>query len=245
MTRRLLLAAALVVVFATPAQAHVTVNPREAAKGSYAKLAFRVPNERDDAGTNRLAVLFPADHPLASVSVKPVPGWKATIERTKLGTPVKNDDGDETTDYVSKITWDGGLINPGEFQEFEVSVGPLPEDADTLVFKAVQTYAKGDPVAWIEEVGPAGEEPERPAPVLTLTAATDDHHDSAATAGEDDEAAAESETAAGATDEEAALAAVGSHDLEWGIVALFSGLIVLVIAVLRVASSSKKPAPTP
>jgi hypothetical protein len=44
------------VVPAAAASAHVTVNPREATQGSYAKLAFRVPNERDNASTTQLEV---------------------------------------------------------------------------------------------------------------------------------------------------------------------------------------------
>ena len=59
---------------ATSAFAHVTVNPKEAAQGGYAKLAFRVPNERDNASTTKLEVNLPADHPFASVSVRPAAG---------------------------------------------------------------------------------------------------------------------------------------------------------------------------
>jgi periplasmic copper chaperone A len=50
-----------------------------------------------------------------------------------------------------------------------VSVGPLPSDVDSLVFKALQTYDNGEVVRWIEEETPGGAEPERPAPVLKLT----------------------------------------------------------------------------
>ena len=62
-----LAAGAALVLPATSAFAHVTVNPREATQGGYAKLAFRVPNERDNAGTTKLEVNFPTDHPFASV----------------------------------------------------------------------------------------------------------------------------------------------------------------------------------
>jgi periplasmic copper chaperone A len=165
-----------------PAAAHVTVNPREAPKGGFTKLAFRVPNERDDAGTTRLEVVFPADHPIPFVSVKPHPGWTATPTKTKLAKPVTSADGDKTTEAVSKIVWEGGTIKPGEFDEFEVSVGPLPEDVDSLTFKALQTYANGEVVRWIDEPGPDGAEPEHPAPVLKLTAAGGDEH---AAAGKD------------------------------------------------------------
>ncbi len=55
-------------------------------------------------------------------------------------------------------------IKPGEFQEFPVSLGPLPTDTDKLVFKAVQTYSDNSEVSWIQEPGA-----EHPAPVLSLT----------------------------------------------------------------------------
>ena len=161
-----LAAGAALVLPATSASAHVTVNPREATQGGYAKLAFRVPNERDSASTTKLEVNFPTDHPFASVSVRPQAGWTYTVEKIKLATPIKSDD-DEITEAVSKITWTGGAIKPHEFNEFEVSVGPLPSDVDSITFKALQTYDNGEIVRWIEE----GADPDKPAPVLKLTKA--------------------------------------------------------------------------
>jgi uncharacterized protein YcnI len=163
-----LAAAAALVLPATSAFAHVTVNPREATQGGYAKLAFRVPNERDNAGTTKLEINFPAEHPFGSVSVRPQPGWTYTVERTTLATPINVHD-NEISEVVSKITWTGSEIKPGEFNEFEVSVGPLPSDVDSLTFKALQTYSNGEIVRWIEEQTPGGAEVERPAPVLKLT----------------------------------------------------------------------------
>jgi uncharacterized protein YcnI len=165
----MLAAGAALVLPATSALAHVTVNPREATGGGYAKLAFRVPNERDNASTTKLEINFPAEHPFASVSVRPQAGWTYTVDKTKLATPIKSHD-NEISEVVSKITWTGGAIKPGEFNEFEVSVGPLPSDADSITFKALQTYSDGEIVRWIEEAT-AGSEPERPAPVLKLTKA--------------------------------------------------------------------------
>jgi len=159
-----------VVLPATSAFAHVTVNPREAAQGGYAKLAFRVPNERDNAGTTKLEINFPAAHPFASVSVRPQAGWTYAVERITLPTPIKVHD-NEISEVVSKITWTGGEVKPGEFNEFEVSVGPLPSDVESLTFKALQTYSNGEVVRWIEEAAPGGAEVERPAPVLKLTKA--------------------------------------------------------------------------
>lgn len=161
------------VLLAGPASAHVTVNPDEATQGGYAKLTFRVPTESDTASTTKLEVVFPTDHPLASVSVKPHPGWTYTVEKTKLSQPVTTDDG-QLTEAISTITWtaqQGAGIKPGEFDEFDISAGPLPK-ADSLTFKALQTYSDGSVVRWIEERKAGQPEPEHPAPVLRLLPAS-------------------------------------------------------------------------
>ncbi|MCU1430660.1 MAG: hypothetical protein JWL83_4660 [Actinomycetia bacterium] len=159
---------ALAVALAGPASAHVTIEPPEAAKGSDAVLAFTVPNEMDNAATTQVVIAFPTDHPIADAFTEPIPGWTAKVERAKAAKPIKTDNGD-VTEYVSRITWSGGSIGPGQFQNFSVSVG-LPTDTDSLVFKALQTYSNGQVVRWIETpVG--GTEPDHPAPTLTLTAA--------------------------------------------------------------------------
>ncbi|GII03620.1 YcnI family copper-binding membrane protein [Planobispora takensis] len=166
-------AAALTLGLALPALAHVTVNPGSAEQGGFTKVAFRVPNERDDASTNKVEVAFPTDHPLAFVSVKPVPGWKVEVTEGKLDKPVTTEYG-EMTEAVTKITWSGGEIEPGQFQEFEVSMGMLPEGTDRLVFPATQTYSGGEVVKWDQEPAADGSEPERPAPVLKLTPASEE-----------------------------------------------------------------------
>ncbi|MFE6054250.1 YcnI family protein [Kitasatospora sp. NPDC056446] len=168
------LAGAAVLATAVPAFAHVTVQPGTAAQGGYTVVAVRVPDESDTASTTKLEVALPADHPVASVSTEPLPGWTATTEKTKLATPVKTDDGDEITEAVSKVSWTadaGTKIAPGQFQDFRVSLGPLPTDTDKLVLKALQTYDDGTVVRWIDESVPGQAEPQHPAPILALTKA--------------------------------------------------------------------------
>lgn len=160
---------AAAVVAATPALAHVTVQPGEAQQGSFFKLTFRTPNERDDAGTVKLEVQLPMEHPFAFLNVKPVNGWTHAVERTTLDEPFEVF-GTEYTEAVTKLTWEGGTINPGEFQEFEVSVGPLPDDTDLLLFPAIQTYGSGEVVRWVDE----DEEGEQPAPRLRLVPAEEE-----------------------------------------------------------------------
>ncbi|WP_336205216.1 YcnI family copper-binding membrane protein [Nonomuraea sp. LPB2021202275-12-8] len=163
---------ALTAGLALPALAHVTINPGTAVQGSFTKVAFRVPNERDDASTVKIEVSFPVDHPLAFVSVKPVPGWSVKVTEGKLPKPVTTEFG-ELTEAVTKVVWSGGKIGQGEFQEFEVSMGKLPTGVDQLAFPTKQTYSGGEVVDWAEVPKEGGAEPEHPAPVLKLTAATD------------------------------------------------------------------------
>jgi uncharacterized protein YcnI len=159
----------LALVPAGSAWAHVTANIVDARQGGFTVITFRMPNERDDAASVKLDVQFPADQPLASVSVKPVAGWTAKITKSKLDKPFEAF-GEQLTEAVSQITWTAeadAQVKAGEFQEFPVSVGPLPK-ADTMVFKALQTYSSGEVVRWIEERTEGADEPEHPAPQIKL-----------------------------------------------------------------------------
>ncbi len=166
------LLAALVasVVVATGASAHVTVSSDDAAAGGYGKLTFRVPNESDTASTVALRISIPEEQAMASLRAQPVPGWTVTTTSSQLADPVEVH-GQEISDYVSVVEFRadaGGGIAPGQFQEFALSGGPFP-DAGTLTFPAVQTYSDGTESAWIEPTVAGQEEPESPAPVLSLT----------------------------------------------------------------------------
>ena len=232
MLRRVAAAAAVVAVVVGlstgVAAAHVTVSPSPAAAGSFSVLTFRVPNEKSDASTVKLAVKLPTDTPFAFVSVKPVPGWTVATTTEALPTPITSE-GESISEAVSTVTWSGGSIEPGQFQEFELSVGPVP-DVDSLVFPAVQTYSDGEDVAWIQLAQPGQPEPDRPAPELTVTAAAadGDHHDDGSTA-----------TTTGASDEQAPAATDSEHDDSsngLAIAALVVGglaLIVSIVALVR------------
>ncbi|MGY1651918.1 YcnI family copper-binding membrane protein [Geodermatophilus sp. SYSU D01119] len=165
------LLAALVasVAAATGASAHVTVSSADAAAGGYGKLTFRVPNESDTASTVALRISVPEDEAMASLRAQPVPGWTVTTTSAQLAEPVQVH-GQEISTYVSVVEFRaeaGGGIAPGQFQEFSLSGGPFP-DAETLSYPTVQTYSDGTESAWIEPTVEGQEEPESPAPVLTL-----------------------------------------------------------------------------
>jgi uncharacterized protein YcnI len=211
--------AVLTLAIAGPASAHVTVSSPAATQGGFSTVTFKVPNESDEASTTKIEVNLPADAPVASVSVRPVPGWTAVAEKSKLAKPLEAH-GTQITEAVSKITWTASgsaAVKPGEFQTFDVSMGPLPETPQ-MIFKTLQTYSDGTVVRWIDEPATDGTEPESPAPVLKLAAA-----------GAGADAAAPTATAAAAPAAESSGNGVGTT---LGVVGAVLGLAALILALL-------------
>ena len=124
------------------ALAHVTVLPESSRPGQTGEFRFRTPNEREDAATVKLEIFIPDGVP---IEAEPAKGW--TITRIPGG-----------------IQWSGGPIRPGRTEDFKVRMGPHP-DQPRLVFKALQYYADGQVVRWIQE---PTDDAERPAAVLDL-----------------------------------------------------------------------------
>ena len=164
---------AAVFAVALPASAHVTVTAPGATRGgSDQEITFRVPVEKN-ADTVKLAVALPTATPFASVDVKPMPGWTHVEKTAKLATPIKTDDG-TITEAVSQITWTaaaGQGLKPGEYGDFTFIAGLLP-NTPSVVFGAIQTYSDGSVVQWNQRAAAGTEEPEFPAPTLTLAAAS-------------------------------------------------------------------------
>ena len=221
---------------AAPASAHVTVNPSEATQGERARVDFRVPNESDTESTTELAVHFPEEAPISSASVGKVPGWSVEVTYRTLDEPIEGGHGEQISEVVEVITWtaddEDAAVQPGEFLEFPVSLGPLPE-VDQLAFRSLQTYSDGEVVRWIDL--PEGDaEPENPAPVLTLSAATEEGGEDNGTAAGGSEG---TETASSDADSDS-----GSGAGTWlglaGLIAGLAGLALGGIAFARTRQSS-------
>jgi periplasmic copper chaperone A len=148
---------------APAAAAHVTLNPREWEAGGFARFAIRVPNERDNAATTKVSVKFPKE--ILSAGFQPIEGWKRTVKMAKLKEPIEVE-GEQVTEKIDTVTWSGGRIRPGEFQEFGVSFRTPDKPGSELAFPAVQTYSNGEVVRWI---GPP--DADEPAPRVAITEA--------------------------------------------------------------------------
>jgi uncharacterized protein YcnI len=155
----------VVALVAGPAFAHVEIERQGAVSSAGvvdAKLV--VPNEKDDAGTVTIELVFPATPKLTEFEAEAVEGWTATVKKTSDGS-------------VESVTWTGGPLTGEEEAELPISVGDVPEDVDAVDFKAVQTYDDGDVVRWIDPTPEGGEEPEHPAPVLLVRGEASSHDD--------------------------------------------------------------------
>jgi uncharacterized protein YcnI len=160
-------AALAALLLAAPlAAAHVTVNPREWEAGGFAKFDVRVPNERDAADTTRVTLQFPEQ--VISASFQPVEGWRRTVKMVRLDEPI-DDEGEQITERIDTVTWSGGRIRPGEFQEFGVSFQVPEEPGSELTFPSVQAYSNGEVVRWI---GPP--DADTPAPTVAILEPADE-----------------------------------------------------------------------
>jgi uncharacterized protein YcnI len=230
-------AGGLLLALATPlaAAAHVSITPDTVEPGGYTTITVRMPNESETESTVRLDLTLPADTPISSVRYAPMPGWVVETEREQFDPAVTVGDA-EIAEAITRISWTaepGSEIGDGEFQEFSVSLGPIP-DVDALVLVADQHYSDGSVVSWSEE----GEDAEHPAPVLYVNAeAPSGHHGAAA-----DEAETDAETAGGETQTAASdTAAASSPDVLARVLGI-AGLVIGAIGIAFGITARRRPA---
>ncbi|WP_019911619.1 YcnI family copper-binding membrane protein [Paenibacillus sp. HW567] len=125
-------AAALVLVLATMASAHVTVSPAESATGAWETYTLKVPSEKD-AATTQVDLRIPQGAEFKQYEASP--GWDVTIEG-------------------NKVSWiaTGKGIQAGQFQRFYFTA-KNPDAAGALAWNAYQHYADGSVVEWSGEEG--------------------------------------------------------------------------------------------
>ncbi len=231
-------AAALALSAPLAASAHVEISPNQAPAGSYATLTFQVPTESATAGTFKLVVDLPTTTPLGSVSYKPLAGWKTTVVTEKLSKPIKTDDGTVTEAPIS-VTWtaDPGVqVAPGQFQQFVISAGAMP-DTGSILLPAHQYYSDGSVVDWNQKTPASGQEPQHPAPTVYINDAPPAAQSASAARVTATPAAAPASSDSGASN--AVAIGLGIGGLALGAIAL----VLAVYAVTRrgaVAQTAKK-----
>lgn len=219
-TRRIALGATagVAIALAAPlaASAHVGVTPDTTAAGAYANLTFAVPHGCDGSATTEVRITIPED--VITVTPTVNPNWDV------VEVPSESD-----PDYTAAVVYTAKTpLADGLRDTFTLSV-PLPdgEAGDVLAFPVLQTCEVGS-TAWDQETVEGEEEPEHPAPLITLTEATGDAHGHGAASDEAETTTAEgdSASAASAPSDAAAGTAIGI-----GVAGLIAGLVGIALAV--------------
>ena len=221
----LVAAAAVTLVAAAPASAHVTVSPSDATAGAFTVLTVSVPHGCDGSPTTRIEMQIPEQ--ILEVTPTRNPFYEVETKVTELDEPVTDGDGNEVTERISSVVYTADEPLPDGMRDtFELSFQVPDVAGETLNFPTVQTCAKGE-TAWIEvpEEGQDAEELESPAPAFEVLPAEDSGAEATATS-DDSVQEASAETTAD-----------GSDVLSW--VALGVGALGLVVGGTALARSRK------
>jgi len=145
------IAGAGVLALAGPALAHVEVSADKTTAGATdVTLTFTGEAENPSAGIKSERVVLPAGIAPADVTLVKAPsGWTFT----------RGSDG---------FTVAGKALKAGTDAQWSVKIAKLPDGQTRLSFKTLETYGNGDVSRWIEIQEPGQEEPDNPAPLLTL-----------------------------------------------------------------------------
>lgn len=163
---RLLFAAYAATLLALPAQAHVTLEKPEAIAGQSYKGVLRLGHGCDGSPTTSFSVEIPDG--LALVRPMPKAGWQLTTETGTYSKPVTAH-GKTYESGVTKITWSGGRVLDGEYDEF-IFVGQLRGDVSGVLYLPVIQLCEKGAWRWVEKPQ-AGQSARAPAPVLRIAQA--------------------------------------------------------------------------
>jgi periplasmic copper chaperone A len=134
----LITSAALLACAAFNASAHVVLEQRSAAAGSYYKGVLRITHGCEGSATTRVTVQLPEGFRGAKPMIKA--GWAISAPKIKLTQPYESH-GKQITEDVSTITWSGSL--PDALYDEMAFMGRLPEAPGKLYFKVLQECEKG------------------------------------------------------------------------------------------------------
>lgn len=129
-------AAAMAVLSASNALAHITLEQKSAEAGSYYKAVFRVGHGCEAAPTNAITVFMPPG--VRSANPMPKAGW--SVEMVKPSTERA---------VPTQVSWRGGPLLSEHYDEFTLRL-QLPQQAGPMWFRVLQQCAGGASVDWAE-----------------------------------------------------------------------------------------------
>jgi periplasmic copper chaperone A len=140
--RRNAILVAIAALAASPVSAHITLEGKQAAVGSYYKAVFAVPHGCAGSATVKIRVQIPE----GVLAVKPMPkaGWSV---ETVNGKYVREYDyhGSKLSDGAKEVVWSGGKLPDHNYDEFVIStfLTETLKPNTTLYFPVVQECEQG------------------------------------------------------------------------------------------------------
>jgi uncharacterized protein YcnI len=141
------LVATAALVTASVASAHAHVSPPLVVSGDSQVFTLAVPTEKENASTTKVELTPPDGFSIDSFTAST--GWRRSVAQTGSGEDA----------VITKVTWEGGKVPPGETTSF--SFLGRTDSAKTYTFGVRQTYSDGSVVEWS---GP--ESSDTPAPTI-------------------------------------------------------------------------------
>ncbi|WP_374635462.1 DUF1775 domain-containing protein [Paracoccus sp. (in: a-proteobacteria)] len=162
-----ILGAASLGLGAGAAQAHATLESKEAPAGAAYRAVIRIGHGCKGEATQTLRVKLPEGF----YNAKPMPkaGWTLETVKGAYATPFDNH-GTPMTEGTREVVWSGGDLSDDWYDEFVLrgTVGPEVAPGTVLYFQTVQECANGT-ADWTDTSGNA--DLPNPAPGVTVTAA--------------------------------------------------------------------------
>ena len=162
---------AAVLLTAGAAHAHVTLENRQAAVGSYYKATFAVPHGCAGSATTKIRVQIPEG--VIAIKPMPKPGWSLETVKGKYAAEYELH-GSKLSEGVKEVIWSGGKLLDDNYDEFVMATFLTPglKPNTTLYFPVVQECEQGVS-RWIEipreGAGGHDHDSKSPAPGLRLT----------------------------------------------------------------------------
>jgi uncharacterized protein YcnI len=167
MRARALIATTTILFAASAANAHITLEQKEAPVGSSYRATLRVPHGCGNAPTLKIRVRIPDG--VVGVKPMPKPGWQLDIVKGKYDKPYAMYHG-SVTEGVKEVSWSGKL--PDDYYDEFVFSAYLTDDlvpGRMLYFPVVQECESGVH-RWIEipRDGQSAADEKEPAPGVKL-----------------------------------------------------------------------------
>lgn len=229
----LVAAGALALGLTAPAGAHIVGDKETVPAGGYTQVTFTVGHGCEDSPTRQVAFQIPEG--ILNASPQVLAGWDVEATMSELEEPVESAHGEPQTERVSEITWTaqaGNELDPHFRQVFTIGFKAPEEEGQRLQFNVIQTCIEGE-TAWIEDTPEGGEEPESPAPFVTVGPAEGDGHggaepadgaaDATSTSGDAEEAAGTPAASTDAGDDDGSSNGLAIAGIVLGLLGLAAG----------------------